>query len=106
MAHIWKTDAPPLCVFRKQLNAFRNCEAGATAIEYGLIVSLIFLAVVSGVRAFTNSTSEMYGEIESARSNWKTAAYDAPLIASFNDIWADPGLSGFCWLAWGAHPVR
>jgi len=42
---------------------FRSDESGATAIEYGLIVALIFLAIVGSVRAFTDSTSVMYDEI-------------------------------------------
>jgi Flp pilus assembly pilin Flp len=45
---------------------FAREEDGATAIEYSLIVSLIFLVVVSAVRAMMNSTSEMYSEINSA----------------------------------------
>jgi len=43
--------------------AFREDESGATAIEYGLIVSLIFLAIVGAVKAYTSSTSDMYGEV-------------------------------------------
>lgn len=45
---------------------FRRDEAGATAIEYGLIVGLIFLAIVSGIRGFTSSASDMYEEIDTA----------------------------------------
>lgn len=52
--------------FSENIRAFRRCDNGGTAIEYSLIVSLIFLAVVAAVRAMTESTSEMYGEIESA----------------------------------------
>ena len=40
-------------------------EAGATSIEYGLIVALIFLAIVGAVRGYTDSTSEMYSDISS-----------------------------------------
>lgn len=43
---------------------FRRNDSGATAIEYGLIVALIFLAIVGAVRSYTNSTSDMYGTIE------------------------------------------
>jgi pilus assembly protein Flp/PilA len=46
------------------VDAFRHDEEGATAIEYGLIVALIFLAIVGGVRAFTSSASDMYDEID------------------------------------------
>ena len=41
-------------------------EGGATAIEYGLIVGLIFLAVVGSIRAFTTSTNVMYNDISTA----------------------------------------
>ncbi len=42
---------------------FRNDESGATAIEYSLIVALIFLVIVAAVTNYTNSTSEMYEDI-------------------------------------------
>lgn len=51
------------------VNSFRDDESGATSIEYGLIVSLIFLAIIASVRAFTNTTSEMYGTIDEAMQN-------------------------------------
>lgn len=46
------------------LKRFAREEQGATVIEYGLIVSLIFLAIVAAVKGYVNSTSEMYSEIE------------------------------------------
>ncbi len=45
---------------------FRDDESGATVIEYTLIIALIFLAIVSGVRAYTQSANTMYNEIETA----------------------------------------
>ncbi len=51
------------------INDFREDDSGATSIEYGLIVSLIFLAIVASVRAFTSSASEMYGTIDAAMEN-------------------------------------
>lgn len=47
------------------LRSFLRNDSGATAIEYGLIVSLIFLAIVGAVQNYTNSTSDMYNEISS-----------------------------------------
>ena len=41
-------------------------ESGATAIEYGLIVALIFLVCVSAITAFSNSTKNMYNAISTA----------------------------------------
>lgn len=48
------------------LKRFRADDGGATAVEYGLIVSLIFLAVVPAVTMVAGKTITMYGTIESA----------------------------------------
>jgi len=34
--------------------------SGATAIEYGLIVAMIFLAIIGGITAFADGTNGMY----------------------------------------------
>ncbi len=39
--------------------AFARDEQGATAIEYGLIVSLIFLAIITALTAFGNHASSI-----------------------------------------------
>ncbi len=44
-------------------SAFGKDTSGATAIEYGLIVALIFLAIVGAIRSYTQSTSDMYNEV-------------------------------------------
>ena len=41
-------------------------ESGATAVEYGLLCSLIFLAVVPVVQSVAGSTIDMYGLITGA----------------------------------------
>lgn len=41
-------------------------ERGSTAIEYGLIVSLIFLAILAAVNGFTAENKNMYSNIQSA----------------------------------------
>lgn len=38
-------------------------EAGATAIEYGLIVALIFLAIIGGMSLFATNENAMYTHI-------------------------------------------
>ena len=43
-------------------------ESGATAIEYGLIVSLIFLAIISGMSLFATNENTMYVKISNAVS--------------------------------------
>lgn len=46
------------------VNHFRRNESGATAIEYSLLVALIFLAIVAAVRSYSSSTSVLYNEID------------------------------------------
>lgn len=38
-------------------------KRGATAIEYGLILALVFLAMVGAVTQFANVTTEMWGNV-------------------------------------------
>jgi len=45
---------------------FARDEEGATAIEYGLIVALISLAMIAGFTQFGNELSNMLGHPESA----------------------------------------
>jgi pilus assembly protein Flp/PilA len=51
---------------RRLLRSFAREDGGSTAIEYALIVSLIFLAIVAAVRGFASASNDMYSEIESA----------------------------------------
>ncbi|WAT18558.1 Flp family type IVb pilin [Aurantiacibacter sp. MUD11] len=37
---------------------------GATAIEYGLIISLIVIAMISAMQGFANSTISMWDNVE------------------------------------------
>jgi pilus assembly protein Flp/PilA len=39
-------------------------ESGATAIEYGLIVSLIVIAMMGALSTFANEANDMFDEIE------------------------------------------
>ena len=55
--------------FEPVLNTFRRFlddENGATAIEYGLIIGLVFLAIVGAIRSYASETGSMYSEIISA----------------------------------------
>lgn len=47
---------------RRFLEIFKD-ERGATAVEYGLILALVFLAMVVGVTSFGESTIEMWNEV-------------------------------------------
>jgi pilus assembly protein Flp/PilA len=43
-------------------------ESGATAVEYGLIVGLIFLAIIGGLSLFATNENTMYTHISNAVS--------------------------------------
>jgi pilus assembly protein Flp/PilA len=51
---------------RSFVTAFLADRRGATAIEYGLICSLIFLAIVTAMTSFGNNTSSMIIRIGNA----------------------------------------
>lgn len=40
--------------------AFLRDASGSTAIEYGLIMALVFLTIVTGMRYFADQTGAMY----------------------------------------------
>jgi len=43
--------------------SFWRDQRGATAVEYGLVASLIFLAIVAAVTQFASNTGKMYNAI-------------------------------------------
>ena len=51
------------------MSAARAClrlardESGATAVEYGLIVALIFLAILGGLSTFATNETAMYSRV-------------------------------------------
>ena len=47
---------------RRMLKLVRD-ERGATAIEYALIMALVFLAMIAGVSAFAQGTIQMWNEV-------------------------------------------
>lgn len=51
------------------LKRFYRNESGATAIEYGLIASLISVAILVALNDFGDSTENMYNFIETAIVN-------------------------------------
>jgi len=53
---------------KKLLRRFSNDETGATAIEYGLIASLIFLVVIGSIQAMTAGQQLQYQKINNAVS--------------------------------------
>jgi pilus assembly protein Flp/PilA len=53
-------------LIRKTIRRFVADADGATAIEYGLIVAFIFLAIVGGLTAFAGNENAMYTRISNA----------------------------------------
>jgi pilus assembly protein Flp/PilA len=45
---------------KRFLTRFRRAEDGATAIEYGLIIALIFLVILSALTAFGGTGSGIF----------------------------------------------
>ncbi|MGY2050737.1 Flp family type IVb pilin [Methylobacterium sp. JK268] len=48
---------------RGTVRRFLRDAAGATAIEYGILVCFIFLALITGIAAFGNSTGNIYSNM-------------------------------------------
>ena len=57
---------PRFAMGTEMFKRFLTDESGSTAIEYGLIAGLIFLAIVSGVHYYIESTEAMYQKIGDA----------------------------------------
>ncbi len=55
-------------VKKTQKRLIRN-EKGATSIEYALIVSLIFLAIVTAVSNVAEKTTDMWNNVSNAVNN-------------------------------------
>ena len=53
---------------RSFVAAFLKDQGGATAVEYGLILSLIFLVIITAVHAFSTNASAMYNNLSSTIS--------------------------------------
>jgi pilus assembly protein Flp/PilA len=54
-------DAVELLSFLKRLE---DDTRGATAVEYGLILSLVVIAVVGAIGEVANTTTEMWNDVE------------------------------------------
>lgn len=45
------------------IRRIKGCEQGATAVEYGLIVSLIVIAMIAALTNVADSTTNMWNEV-------------------------------------------
>lgn len=48
---------------RLMLFALKTCRRGATAVEYGLIVSLIVIAMIASFTALANTTTGLWNTV-------------------------------------------
>lgn len=46
-----------------------TCSRGATAVEYGLILALITLAVIASITSVANKTTNMWNNVANAVKN-------------------------------------
>lgn len=54
---------------RLRLRTILACQRGATAVEYGLILSLIFFAMVVALKNVSSKTINMWGNVANAVTN-------------------------------------
>ncbi len=55
-----------MIAIRKTMRALGADRRGATAVEYGLIVALIVIAMIGGLTMLGGGTSGMWGKINNA----------------------------------------
>ena len=54
---------------RRLLSALKTCRRGATAVEYGLIVSLIVIAMIASFQGLANVTINMWNMVSTKVTN-------------------------------------
>ena len=50
----------------RRLFSVLNDEKAATAVEYGLILALVFLAMIAGIQNFTDTTIGMWNHVSNS----------------------------------------
>ncbi|SFO19072.1 pilus assembly protein Flp/PilA [Sphingomonas sp. OK281] len=55
-------DSATTLVIRTIARAMRD-KRGATVIEYGLILAFVFIAMIIGLTALANTTTDMWGNV-------------------------------------------
>ncbi len=53
-------------LFFKTLRKIRSDENGATAVEYGLIVSLVVIAILGALRGVADENTGLWGRVQTA----------------------------------------
>lgn len=54
---------------RRLLSALVHCRRAATAVEYGLIVSLIVIAMIASFKTLANTTTNMWDTVSNKVQN-------------------------------------
>ena len=98
-------------MMKRFFQRFRRDESGATAIEYGMILSLMFLVILGALNAFGATGSGLqrcHGHAPQRHGRLRPYSPVCSLTpsASASRIFAEPRGSGFCWLSCGAQPAR
>lgn len=52
-------------MLRTYIDHYHSREEGATAVEYGIMVALIALAIIGAVWALGGTLSDLFGEVDS-----------------------------------------
>jgi pilus assembly protein Flp/PilA len=60
-------------ILRTLFSRFAREQSGATAIEYGLIVGLMFLAIVTAVKNVSAENVQMYNTIDTTLASATTS---------------------------------
>lgn len=59
---------------RKRIETLLKDESGATAVEYGMILALVFLGFVASAQGLGNTTSELIIDTANTASNAMSGA--------------------------------
>ncbi|HWJ69384.1 MAG TPA: Flp family type IVb pilin [Sphingobium sp.] len=54
---------------RARFHKISACQRGATAVEYGLIIALIVLAIIGAMNEFASKTNGMWNHISNEVTN-------------------------------------
>lgn len=63
------TGHPPLCRRYRSIKSLWRDSRGASAVEYGLIVALIVIAMIVALRQVANVTTAMWQDVNSQVTN-------------------------------------
>ena len=63
------TGHPPLCRPHRSIKSLWRDSRGASAVEYGLIVALIVIAMIVALRQVANVTTTMWQDVNSQVTN-------------------------------------